>query len=57
MRLSTALVVEQISDAAAIFFRQLHMIHGELLEVQRTKSRAIKTVCLLCGLATAVILV
>ena len=57
MRLSTALVVEQISDAAAIFFRQLHMIHGELLEAQRTKSRAIKTVCLLCGLATAVILV
>ena len=33
------------------------MIHGELLEVQRTKNRAIKTVCLLCGLATAVILV
>jgi len=56
LRLSTALVVEQITDAVAIFNRQITMIMNELVAVQSKKAKVIKSMCLLSGLAVAIIL-
>lgn len=56
-RLSGAVVREQIEEATGVFFREMNSLIRELSEEQAKKSKLIKTMCLLSGLAVAIILV